>query len=121
MFLLKPIAGLSLIATLPGGSPRLLLIRESFITGIFGLIFLGSLLFPRPLLFQLVKTTVGDLALVDEFDIAKTIQQHQMTSADQRVLPALYWAHGPIIRRNRKWDKRIGAKQLLYLVHHWHP
>ena len=50
---------LSLIATLLGGSPRLLLIRESFITGIFGLIFLGSLLFPRPLLFQLVKTTVA--------------------------------------------------------------
>jgi hypothetical protein len=53
---------LSLIATLLGGSPRLLLIRESFITGIFGLIFLGSLLFPRPLLFQLVKTTVAKQA-----------------------------------------------------------
>jgi hypothetical protein len=63
----------------------------------------------------------SDLALVDEFDIAKTIQQHQMTSADQGVLPALYWAHGPIISRNRKRDERIGAKQLLYLVNHWHP
>lgn len=50
---------LSLIATLLGGSPRLLLIRESFITGIFGLIFLGSLLFPRPLVFHLAKTTVA--------------------------------------------------------------
>ena len=49
---------LTLVATLLGGSPRLLLIRESFITGIFGLIFLGSLLFPRPLLFYLAKTTV---------------------------------------------------------------
>jgi intracellular septation protein A len=49
---------LSLVATLLGGSPRLLLIRESFITGVFGLIFLGSLLFPRPLLFYLAKTTV---------------------------------------------------------------
>jgi hypothetical protein len=36
---------LSLVATLLGGSPRLLLVRESLITGIFGLIFLGSLLF----------------------------------------------------------------------------
>ena len=50
---------LSLVATLLGGSPRLLLVRESLITGIFGLIFLGSLLFPRPLLFHLVKTTVA--------------------------------------------------------------
>jgi intracellular septation protein A len=50
---------LSLVATLLGGSPRLLLVRESLVTGIFGLIFLGSLLFPRPLLFHLVKTTVS--------------------------------------------------------------
>jgi intracellular septation protein A len=50
---------LSLIATLMGGSPRLLLVRESLVTGIFGLIFLGSLLFPKPLLFHLVKATVS--------------------------------------------------------------
>src|ERR1700752_2333854 len=43
---------LSLIATLLGASPRLLLVRESFITGLFGLIFLGSLLFPNPLMFH---------------------------------------------------------------------
>ncbi|MFZ0502837.1 MAG: VC0807 family protein [Chthoniobacterales bacterium] len=49
---------LTLVATLLGGRPRLLLIRESFITGIFGLVFLGSLLSPRPLLFYLAKTTV---------------------------------------------------------------
>ena len=49
---------LSLVATLLGGSPRLLLVRESLITGIFGLIFLGSLLFPKPLMFYIVKTTV---------------------------------------------------------------
>jgi intracellular septation protein A len=49
---------LSLVATLLGGSPRLLLVRESFITGVFGLIFLGSLLFPKPLMFLIVRTTV---------------------------------------------------------------
>jgi intracellular septation protein A len=49
---------LSSVATLLGGSPRLFLVRESLITGIFGLIFLGSLLFPKPLMFHLVKTTV---------------------------------------------------------------
>jgi hypothetical protein len=49
----------SLVATLLGGSPRLLLVRESFITGIFGLVFLGSLWLPRPLLFYLAKATVA--------------------------------------------------------------
>jgi hypothetical protein len=51
--------GLSLGATLLGGSPRLLLVRESFVTGVVGLIFLGSLLFPRPLMFHIVKTVVA--------------------------------------------------------------
>src|SRR6202047_2223201 len=40
----------SLVATMLGGNPRLLLVRESLITGIFGLVFLGSLWFPRPLI-----------------------------------------------------------------------
>jgi intracellular septation protein A len=57
---------LSLVATLLGGSPRLLLIRESFITGIFGLIFLGSLLFSRPLVFHLAKTTVTKQGMNEE-------------------------------------------------------
>jgi intracellular septation protein A len=57
---------LSLAATLLGGSPRLLLIRESFITGIFGLVFLGSLLFPKPLVFHLAKTTVAKQGVKQE-------------------------------------------------------
>ena len=57
---------LSLVATLLGGSPRLLLVRESLITGIFGLIFLGSLLFSRPLMFHLVKTTVTKQGMTQE-------------------------------------------------------
>jgi hypothetical protein len=44
-----------------GGSERLLLIRESFVTGILGIIFLASLLFPRPLIFYFaLRFTVGD-------------------------------------------------------------
>ena len=38
-----------------GGSPRLLLIRESFITGAIGLAYLISLLFPRPLSFYFAR------------------------------------------------------------------
>ncbi|WP_251550367.1 VC0807 family protein [Neobacillus muris] len=44
-----------------GGSERLLLIRESFVTGILGMIFLASLLFPRPLIFYFaLRFTVGN-------------------------------------------------------------
>jgi hypothetical protein len=38
-----------------GGSPRLLLIRESFITAAIGLAYLVSLLFPRPLSFYFAR------------------------------------------------------------------
>lgn len=42
---------ISLILTALGSSPKVYLVRESFFTAIFGLAFLVSLLFPRPLSF----------------------------------------------------------------------
>ncbi len=41
----------SAIAILVGGSPRLLLLRESLFTAMFGLACFGSLLLPRPMMF----------------------------------------------------------------------
>jgi hypothetical protein len=41
----------SVLALLVGGDPRLLLIRESFFTGAFGIVCLISLTFPRPIMF----------------------------------------------------------------------
>ena len=38
-----------------GGSPKLYLVRESLVTGAFGVLALVSLLFPRPLTFYLVR------------------------------------------------------------------
>lgn len=46
---------LSLVMVLLGGSEKLLLMRESFITAAVGLLFLGSLLMPRPLIFYMVE------------------------------------------------------------------
>jgi hypothetical protein len=43
--------GASAIALLAGGSPRLLLMRESLFTAIFGLACFASLLLPRPMMF----------------------------------------------------------------------
>ena len=45
----------SIILIVFGGSPRLLLIRESYFTGAFGLAYLVSLLFPRPLGFYFAR------------------------------------------------------------------
>lgn len=53
-----------------GGDPRILLIRESFVTGTLGLLCLVSLTFPRPLMFYVARefATGGDPARVAEFD-----------------------------------------------------
>ncbi|MFM9279764.1 VC0807 family protein [Paenibacillus jiagnxiensis] len=52
---------LSLLATLLGGSEKLILLRESFVTGIMGMFFLGSLLLEKPLIYHFaLRFTVGD-------------------------------------------------------------
>jgi hypothetical protein len=50
----------SIVSLLIGGSPRLFLIRESFVTGALGLLALSSFVWPRPLLFYIGRQfTVG--------------------------------------------------------------
>ncbi|MCY9670055.1 hypothetical protein M5X11_35035 [Paenibacillus alginolyticus] len=51
---------LTLVLVALGGSEKVLLIRESLITGSVGLVFLGSLLFHRPLMFYLAKRFIGN-------------------------------------------------------------
>jgi len=41
------------------GSPRILLLRESLITGFVGVALLASMLFPRPLMFYLAQSTAA--------------------------------------------------------------
>ncbi|PTB22857.1 hypothetical protein C9I57_01700 [Trinickia symbiotica] len=42
-----------------GGSPRILLVRESLVSGVIGVVFLLSLLLDRPLTFYLARATVA--------------------------------------------------------------
>ncbi|MBM7652811.1 VC0807 family protein [Neobacillus cucumis] len=52
---------LGIVAFTVDGSEKLLLIRESLVTGILGIIFLGSLFFPRPLIFYFaIRFTLGN-------------------------------------------------------------
>ncbi|MGR5864723.1 VC0807 family protein [Bacillus cereus] len=46
---------LSIIAVLIGGNERFILLRESYITGIMGSVFLVSLLFSKPLIFYFAR------------------------------------------------------------------
>ncbi|XLM21574.1 hypothetical protein MKD33_05940, partial [Chromobacterium piscinae] len=49
---------LSLLAMLLGGGEKMLLLRESLLSGLFGVAFLLSLLLPRPLVFYLARATI---------------------------------------------------------------
>lgn len=49
---------LSLLAMLGGGGVRLLQLREKLVTGVIGLVFLGSALIGKPLIYELARATM---------------------------------------------------------------
>lgn len=61
---------LSLIGFALGGTPKLLLLRESLITGLIGLVFVGSALIGRPLIYVLARASLSRRSIEDrdEFD-----------------------------------------------------
>lgn len=62
--------GVSIAAAFAGGDPKIVLIRESFVTGALGIVCLLSLLWRRPLLFYIGRefTAGHDPARVAQFD-----------------------------------------------------
>lgn len=50
---------LSIVFMALGGSPRILLVRESLVSGVIGIAFLFSLLLARPLVFYLARATIA--------------------------------------------------------------
>ncbi len=83
---------LGLLTSLISGSPRLFLIKESFLTGLFGLVFLGSLLLARPLSFYLGRQFVsgGDPSRAAWFE---GLWQYSSFRSTQRLI-ALVWGVG---------------------------
>ncbi|MCD1260113.1 hypothetical protein B5M42_014960 [Paenibacillus athensensis] len=61
---------LTLVLVSLGGSEKILLVRESLITGAVGLIFLGSLLLKRPLIFHLALRFMKIEGFADNWSIA---------------------------------------------------
>ena len=77
------LAGLGLV--LLGGSPRLLLVRDSLITGVIGVALLASLLFPRPLLFYVLR----QLARAGDPEMAATLDEDYARSQTKFGLPLI--------------------------------
>jgi hypothetical protein len=65
--------GLSLVGFALGGSPKLLLMRESLITGLIGIVFVGSALIGRPLMYVLASASLKRQSAEDsaEFETYK--------------------------------------------------
>ena len=65
--------GLSLLGFALGGSPKLLLMRESLITGLIGIVFVGSAIIGRPLMYVLASASLKRQSAEDsaEFETYK--------------------------------------------------
>ena len=98
---------LSIVAMALGGDARMLLIRESFASGMIGVVFLLSLLLPRPLIFYLARATVAREAEdgAEEFEQA--------------------WNEHPFLRRNLRmmtgvWGAGLTVEMLIRCGLAWH-
>jgi hypothetical protein len=87
----------SLLAMLGGGGAKFLQLRENLVTGAIGLIFLGSILVRRPLIFYLARAGMSrraDAAGIAEFDQIKDAPRFRRTMA----VMTLVWGAGLIAR-----------------------
>jgi hypothetical protein len=91
-----------------GGSTRVLLVRESLVSGLIGLVFLLSLLRERPIIYYLARATIAR-------------QQADGVSRFERV-----WNERPLLRANLRmmtatWGAALTAETLLrcWLAWHW--
>jgi hypothetical protein len=73
MFVIAGI-GLSLIAFFGGGSFRFLELREHLVTGLIGLVFLGSVAIKRPLLYELARSMMERKSQADAEKFQKLLR-----------------------------------------------
>ena len=100
----------SIAAMALGGSPAVLLMRESFITGLFGAAFLASSFLRRPALYYLARATMARKG-------ARAVEGFEQTAAPQGRL-------APWIRlMNTVWGTGLLAEALLRvaLIQAWSP
>ena len=71
---------LSLAAFFGGGSFRMLELREHLVTGLIGLVFVGSVLIGRPLLDVLVRAIIQGKSQADAAKLARGLENRQKVS-----------------------------------------
>ncbi|MDB5802037.1 MAG: hypothetical protein JWL63_2976 [Rhodocyclales bacterium] len=100
--------GLSLFALSLGGNPRLLLVRESLISGLIGIAFLVSAPFSRPLVFHLARA-MAKRQSTDE--AGSDFDEWWQLQVSQRMLRGITWG----------WGFGLTAEALLrgWLAWHW--
>src|SRR3954467_12377988 len=81
--------GLSALAALSLGSPRLLLAKESAVTGLFGLVLLASLLAPKPLMFYFGRKFATD-GTPEGIAYWNGLWQHPGFRSNQRVITIVW-------------------------------
>jgi hypothetical protein len=85
---------LSLLAMLGGGGVKFLQLREKLVTGLIGLVFLGSALIRRPLIYELARATMMRRSKDEAADFA-ALQVHAGFRRTMMVM-TLVWGFGLI-------------------------
>jgi hypothetical protein len=98
---------LSIVAMMLGGDSRALLVRESFVSGAFGVAFLLSLALRRPLIFYLARSTIA------------------RESEDSIARFEAAWAERPALRRSLRlmtaaWGAGLTLEMVLRFWLVWH-
>jgi hypothetical protein len=83
---------LSIFAMALGGSPRMLLLRESLVSGVIGVAFLLSLPLRRPLIFYLARATVAREQADGAARITALINERPTFAAALRLMTAVWGA-----------------------------
>jgi hypothetical protein len=99
----------SIVAALVSGDPKLLLIRESFVTGALGMVCLTSLMWPRPLMFYIGRQfSVGeDPAKIAEFNALWQYPRARHTFRVMTVVWAIGWTGEFALRALMVWKLSI--------------
>ncbi len=101
----------SVVAILVGGDPKLLLIRESFVTGALGVVCLTSLAWPRPLLFYIGRqfSAGDDAAKLAQFDALWQYPGARRTFRIMTVVWAVGWTGEFLLRVLMVWTLSVAA------------
>jgi len=98
-----------ILATLIGGDPKLLLIRESFVTGALGMVCLTSFVWPRPLMFYIGRqfSAGEDPAKIAEFNALWQYPGARHTFRVMTIVWAIGWMSEFALRVVMVWTLSI--------------